>query len=195
MHKSALAPIVSRTLFSTYADSFDAVWATAVSLELRGDATILKKGYHDETSAPKANSIVPAATEVIENADHEVLMIERTDNDLWALPGGAQDISKSAAEAAQREVIKETGIEIEITGLSGIYSDPRHAIADDNGEVRQEFSGRFLAKMTGEELRASSGSRQASQVPASQLENLDIPPSMRLRVVHGLEDHRTPYLG
>jgi 8-oxo-dGTP pyrophosphatase MutT (NUDIX family) len=37
---------------------------------------------------------------------------------------GAQDLGESVVEAAQREVREETGIDIEITGLSGIYSDP-----------------------------------------------------------------------
>ena len=37
----------------------------------------------------------------------------------------------SVVEAARREVREETGIDVEITGLSGIYSDPRHVIAYD----------------------------------------------------------------
>jgi ADP-ribose pyrophosphatase YjhB (NUDIX family) len=154
-----------------------------------------KKDYYDDPNAPKANSIVPAVTALVENDSREILMIERTDNGLWALPGGAQDIGESITEAARREVAEETGIEIEITGLSGIYSDPRHVIAYDNGEVRQEFSVCFLAKMTGGELRTSSESRQARWVPVSQLNDLHMHPSMRLRVTHGLQDRKTPYLG
>lgn len=154
-----------------------------------------KKDYYDDANAPKANSIVPAVTVVVENDSGEVLMIERTDNGLWALPGGAQDIGESVTEAARREVAEETGIEIEITGLSGIHSDPRHVITYDNGEVRQEFSVCFLAKMTGGELRTSSESRQARWISVSQLDDLHMHPSMRLRVTHGLQDRKTPYLG
>lgn len=154
-----------------------------------------KKDYYDDANAPKPNSIVPAVTAVVENDDHEVLMIERMDNGLWALPGGAQNFGESLIEAARREVVEETGIEIEVTGLSGIYSDPRHVIAYDDGEIRQEFSICFLAKMTGGELRASSESRQARWVPANELTNLHMHPSMRLRVAHGLEDRKAPYLG
>jgi ADP-ribose pyrophosphatase YjhB (NUDIX family) len=154
-----------------------------------------KTDYYDDASAPKANRIVPAVAAVVENSDHEVLMIQRTDNDLWALPGGAQDIGESVIEAVQREVTEETGIEIEVTGLSGIYSDPRHVIAYDDGEVRQEFSICFLAKMTGGALRASSESRQVHWVPASELNNLNMHPSMRLRVVHGLQGLKAPHLG
>jgi ADP-ribose pyrophosphatase YjhB (NUDIX family) len=154
-----------------------------------------KKDYYNDAGAPKANSIVPAVTAVVKNDAYEVLMIERTDNGLWALPGGAQDFGESLADAARREVNEETGIEIEITGLSGIYSDPHHVIAYDDGEVRQEFSICFLGKMTGGELRTSSESRQARWVPISQLDDLNMHPSMRLRVTHGLHDRTSPYLG
>jgi ADP-ribose pyrophosphatase YjhB (NUDIX family) len=154
-----------------------------------------KRDYYDDAEAPKANSIVPAVTAVVENNHREILMIQRADNGLWALPGGAQDIGESLTEAARREVAEETGIEIEVTGLSGLYSDPRHVIAYDNGEVRQEFSVCFRAKMTGGKLRTSAESRRVRWVPVSQLDDLRMHPAMRLRVTHGIEDRTTPYLG
>lgn len=132
---------------------------------------------------------------IIENVDREILMIQRTDNGLWALPGGAQDIGESVIEAVRREVMEETGVEIEVTGLSGIYSDPRHVIAYDDGEVRQEFSICFLAKMTGGELRTSSESFQVRWVPTDKVDELNMHPSMHLRVVNGLRSHETPHLG
>src|ERR1700754_3368523 len=106
----------------------------------------------EHPNAPKANSIVPAVTAVVENDNGELLMIERTDNGLWALPGGAQDLEESVIDAVRREVKEETGIDVEVTGLSGIYSDPRHVIAYDDGEVRQEFSLCFYASPTGGSL-------------------------------------------
>lgn len=154
-----------------------------------------KKDYYDDAEAPKANSIVPAVTAIVQNEHHEILMIQRADNGLWALPGGAQDIGESLVQAARREVAEETGIEIEVTGLSGIYSDPRHVIAYDDGEVRQEFSLCFRARPTGGSLRASSETRRVAWVPFDQLDRLEMHPTMRLRVVHGLEKRQAPYLG
>ena len=43
-----------------------------------------------DPAAPKANSIVVAVTAAVRNAQGELLLIERTDNGLWALPGGAR---------------------------------------------------------------------------------------------------------
>ena len=154
-----------------------------------------KKDYYDDPNAPKANSIVPAVTAIVLNDRGELLMIERTDNDLWAIPGGAQDLGESIMDAVRREVREETGIEIEVTGLSGIYSDPRHVIAYDDGEVRQEFSLCFRARPTGGTLRTDSEARQVRWVPADHLDSLNIHPSMCLRITHGLELRPAPYLG
>jgi 8-oxo-dGTP pyrophosphatase MutT (NUDIX family) len=149
----------------------------------------------EHPNAPKANSIVPAVTAVVENDNGELLMIERTDNGLWALPGGAQDLGESVTDAVRREVKEETGIDVEVTGFSGIYSDPRHVIAYDDGEVRQEFSPCFRARPTGGSLHLSSETRRAKWVPFHQLDSLEMHPTMRLRIVHGLEKRSAPYLG
>ena len=153
-----------------------------------------KQDYYDDPAAPKANSIVVAVTAAVQNDRGELLLIERTDNGLWALPGGGQDIGESVVQAARREVHEETGIAVEITGLSGIYSDPKHVIAYDDGEVRQEFSLCFHAKPVSGELRSSSESRQARWVSPDSLPDLKIHPSMRLRIAHALKQEPQPYL-
>ena len=154
-----------------------------------------KRDYYNDPAAPKANSIVVAVTAAVRNAQGELLLIERTDNGLWALPGGGQDIGESVLQAVRREVYEETGIDVEITGLSGIYSDPRHVIAYDDGEVRQEFSLCFYARPVGGDLRSSSESREARWVSPDSLENLKIHPSIRLRINHALKHESQPYLG
>jgi ADP-ribose pyrophosphatase YjhB (NUDIX family) len=154
-----------------------------------------KRDYYDDPTAPKANSIVVAVTAAVRNEQGELLLIERTDNGLWALPGGAQDIGESVVQAARREVNEETGVDVEITGLSGIYSDPQHVIAYDDGEVRQEFSLCFHAKPLGGELRSSSESKEARWVSPDSLQDLKIHPSMRLRINQALKQEPQPYLG
>lgn len=154
-----------------------------------------KRDYYNDPAAPEANSIVVAVTAAVRNAQGELLLIERTDNGLWALPGGAQDIGESVVQAARREVYEETGVDVEITGLSGIYSDPRHVIAYDDGEVRQEFSLCFHAKPVSGEPRSSSESSQARWVSPDSLQDLKMHPSMRLRINHALKQEPQPYLG
>ena len=153
-----------------------------------------KRDYYDDPGAPKANTIVPAVTAIVINNSNELLMIERSDNGYWAVPGGAQDIGESVIDAVKREVAEETGIVVEVVYLTGIYSDPRHVIAYDNGEVRQEFSLCFRAKPVGGSLRMSAEATKVQWVSPEQLDSLKIHPSMRLRIDHGLAAQCAPYI-
>jgi 8-oxo-dGTP pyrophosphatase MutT (NUDIX family) len=152
--------------------------------------------YYDDPSAPPANSMVPAVTAVITDEAGRLLLIHRTDNDRWALPGGGVELGESVSDAVKREVREETGIDVEVTGIVGIYSDPRHVIAYDDGEVRQQFSLCFRARPVGGRLSGSSESTEVRWVPAGEVESLDMHPAQRLRVTHGLDEKATsPYIG
>lgn len=54
-----------------------------------------------------------------------ILLTRREDFAVWCLPGGAVDDGESLAQAGIREVREETGIEVELTRLVGVYSRPR----------------------------------------------------------------------
>jgi ADP-ribose pyrophosphatase YjhB (NUDIX family) len=151
--------------------------------------------YLDDPNAPKANSLVPSVTAVVPDDRGRILMVHRTDNDLWALPGGAMDLGERMADAAVREVKEETGIEIEVTGVVGLYTNPNHVMAYDDGEVRQECSVCFTARMVGGRLATSSETREVRFVAPANLDLLSIHPSMRLRIDHYLENRGQPYLG
>jgi 8-oxo-dGTP pyrophosphatase MutT (NUDIX family) len=82
------------------------------------------------------------------------------------LPGGAIDLGESVAQAAVREAVEETGVVCEVTGLVGIYSDPRHVIHyTSNDEVRQEFSIVLTARL-------SPAARASTRKPARWIGSL-----------------------
>ncbi len=151
--------------------------------------------YIDDPNAPKANSVVPSVVAVVEDDDGRILMIHKTDNDLWALPGGGHDIGEFIRETVVREVREETGFEVEVTNIVGTYTNPNHVMAYDDGEVRQQFSIAFSAKLVGGALRASDESREVAWVAPADLDMLEIHPSMRLRIQHYLDRRPSPYIG
>jgi Obg family GTPase CgtA-like protein len=55
-----------------------------------------------------------------------LLLIQRADDRLWAMPGGACDVGETPAAAGAREVWEETGYTVEITRLLGVF-DSRHS--------------------------------------------------------------------
>jgi ADP-ribose pyrophosphatase YjhB (NUDIX family) len=152
--------------------------------------------YYDDPSAPEANSLVPSVNVVVSNPAGEVLLIRRSDNDNWAVPGGAVDLGESLVQAAVRETREETGVDCEVTGLVGIYTDPRHVMLyTSNREVRQEFSIVLTARATGGEPMRSEESSEVRWVARAELDGYSMDRSMRLRIGHFLEGRATPYLG
>ncbi|NLT55293.1 MAG: NUDIX domain-containing protein [Actinomycetales bacterium] len=152
--------------------------------------------FYDDPDAPPANSLVPSANAVVVDDAGRLLLIHRTDNDNWSLPGGAMDLGESLPETAVREVREETGIDCEITGLVGIYTDPKHVLLyTSDGEVRQEFSVVFTARAVGGQPTPSSESRAVEWVDREDVLALPMHRSMRLRVQHFLENRPTPHLG
>ncbi|WP_216205474.1 NUDIX hydrolase [Amycolatopsis aidingensis] len=149
--------------------------------------------HYQDPDAPRANSIVVAVTAFIQDQDDRLLMIRRTDNDLYAIPGGAQEIGETISQTVVREVQEETGIDVEVTGLIGIYTDPQHVIAFTDGEVRQEFSICFRAHPLSGTPRPSSESKEVLWVQPDRLAALNIHPSIRLRIEHGFANHAEPY--
>lgn len=153
--------------------------------------------YFDDPAAPEINSVVPSVTVAVRNDDGELLLIHKIDNDYWALPGGGHDPGESITETAVREVKEETGIDVKVESLVGTYTDPRHVMKYDDGEVRQQFSLCFKARMVGGVARKDDVETKAVEwIKPVDVPNLRIHPSMRLRIEHALDEARTaPYLG
>ena len=84
--------------------------------------------YYDDPDAPRASTLVPSVNVVVADGAGGIVLIRRTGKGNWALPGGAIDLGESVAQAAARETLEEAGIECVVTGIVGIYSDPKHVI-------------------------------------------------------------------
>ncbi|MDT0309272.1 NUDIX domain-containing protein [Streptomyces sp. DSM 44917] len=151
--------------------------------------------YYDDPSAPEPNSLVVAASAVVTDDEGRILLQRRTDNDLWALPGGGMDMTDSLPGTAVREVKEETGLDVEVTGLVGTYTDPRHIIAYSNGEVRRQFNVCFTARITGGTLTISDESTELRFIAPSEIDGLPMHHTQRLRIQHFLANRSTPYLG
>lgn len=67
-----------------------------------------------------------ATVDVIIECGEGIVLVRRRNPPLgWALPGGFVDPGESVAQAARREAKEETGLDVELTELLGVYSDPK----------------------------------------------------------------------
>lgn len=149
--------------------------------------------YHQDPNAPTANSVRPSAAAFI-HRDGTVLLICRSDNGNWSMPGGAHDPGESLTRTAVRETREEAGIDIGVTGLVGTFTDPTHVIHyTSNDEVRQEFTVVYRAEPIGGTPTPSDESTQVEWVPVNRIPELRMDPSQRKRIDWALT-HDEPYI-
>ncbi|MFC4560139.1 NUDIX hydrolase [Virgibacillus kekensis] len=80
--------------------------------------------------------IVCTAGVIITDNSNRILLIKRTDDGNWCIPGGAMDMGESVEETARREVYEETGLSVGQLKLLNVYSgEQQHHIYPNGDEV------------------------------------------------------------
>ena len=108
-----------------------------------------------------------AATAVVERAGL-VLMLRRaveTGYGLWSLPGGYVDRGEVVEQAAAREVLEETGLQVKINGLVGLFSEEGHPVV----------VAAYAAEETGGKLEAGQEALELGFYPLDALPTLAFP--------------------
>lgn len=82
--------------------------------------------------------------------DGAILLMQRADNGHWGLPGGHVEPGESVTEATVREVLEETGFQVEVGRLIGVYSDPARQTVGQGAERPQLVNLCFDARVVGE---------------------------------------------
>jgi ADP-ribose pyrophosphatase YjhB (NUDIX family) len=149
--------------------------------------------YYGDPQAPQPNSLVPGGAALVVDEQGRVLLQRRADSGNWSLPGGVMELGETMGQAVVREVREETGVDVELTGILGIYTDPAHVIAYDDGEVRQEFVVAFTARVVGGELKGSDESTEVRWVRLPEVDSLPMHETVRLRISHYRRS--APYIG
>jgi 8-oxo-dGTP diphosphatase len=151
--------------------------------------------YFHDPQAPVASAVVPSAFVAVRWLGGRVLLVRRCDTGGWELPGGRVDVGETAVEAAVRETAEEAGVRVLVTGLAGLFSDPRHVIRSVTGEVRQQFAVLFRARAIGGMPRPDlHETSEAAWVAWADLAGLPLEPHARLWIEQALAEHEPPHL-
>nr|MDQ3579709.1 NUDIX domain-containing protein [Actinomycetota bacterium] len=111
----------------------------------------------------------------------------------YHLPGGPQITGETLAQAACRATVEATGVDIEITGLVGIYSDPSDVVRRPGEGWCQELSVCFQARPVGGDMGADGTFHEPLWVEPERLDGLTVPKAERARVTHVLAERDRPY--
>jgi 8-oxo-dGTP pyrophosphatase MutT (NUDIX family) len=104
--------------------------------------------FHDE-AAPTASVVTPSVFVAVRSVEGRLLLVRRCDSGCWELPGGRVDVGETAVQAAVRETAEEAGLQVVVTGLVGVFTDPGHVIRSRVGEVHQQFALVFRGQAIG----------------------------------------------
>ncbi|WP_078291658.1 NUDIX hydrolase [Mycobacterium sp. D16R24] len=99
---------------------------------------------------------------IVVRDDGRVLVIKRDDNGHWEAPGGVLELDESFEAGVRREVFEETGLEVAVERLTGVYKNLTHGIValvylcrPAGGEPHPTDEAREICWMTKEEIQSA----------------------------------------
>jgi ADP-ribose pyrophosphatase YjhB (NUDIX family) len=116
----------------------------------------------DSSTSPACFRIAVSAV-ILEQGN--VLLAHRRDIDWWNLPGGGMELGETVDEALCREVLEETGLEVAIERLVGVYSKPQ----------KHEVVLTFSCHVTGGTLRETEETRECRYFAPDNLPSNTLP--------------------
>ena len=136
----------------------------------------------------KEGKIRLGTSAIIFNGDGKFLLTRREDNGQWCLPGGAVESGESLAEACQREVFEETGLQVRVRRLVGVYSHSDQLIVYKDGNKAFIVAIHFEAEITGGNLGLSNETTDFRYFTLKETETLEMLGRHRERIIDTLRN-------
>ena len=119
---------------------------------------------------------------IFDQQREKILLTRREDNNQWCLPSGGMEPGESATEACIREVEEETGLQVAIKHLIGVYTTPHELIVYRDGNKFQLVALCFEAEIRGGELRLSCETTEYGYFSYQEIQELDLLLNHRRRI-------------
>lgn len=136
-----------------------------------------------ERIAAGATYRLGASAAVWNASGDRILLTRRADNGQWCLPAGGLEPGERLAEACEREVGEETGLEVRVTRLIGIYSSPDVVIQYVDHGPFQMVAAHFEVEVIGGALATSDETTELGYFSLSEIDDLDLMAHHRERIL------------
>ncbi len=138
-----------------------------------------------ERIAKEGRLAVGCSAFVFDAKREKVLLLKRSDDGKWAVPGGAMRAGESLTEACIREVLEETGLRVKIKRLLSVYTSPHRLLTYADGNKWQAVDLHFEAEIIDGDLTANEEATALCFYTLAQTESLDMHGIDRMRVQDG----------
>jgi ADP-ribose pyrophosphatase YjhB (NUDIX family) len=123
-----------------------------------------------------------------------ILLTRRTDNGQWCLPGGRMESGESAAEACEREVFEETGLNVRVKRLVGVYSHPDQLVVYPDGNKAHVVALHFEADIIGGELGLSNETTDFGYFTLQEIEGLEMLGRHKERIIDTMANQSETFI-
>ena len=142
----------------------------------------------------KQGKIRLGCTAAIFDGNGRILLTKRSDNGQWCLPGGALDPGETVSEACVREVLEETGLQVRVKRLIGIYSHSDQLVVYPDGNKVQVVALHFEVEVTGGIAGLSDEVSDFGYFSPNEMEGLEFLGRHRERVLDTYEKYSEPVI-
>ena len=140
-----------------------------------------------ERIAKEGRLAVGCSAFIFDSKREKVLLIQRSDDGKWAVPGGAMMAGESLTEACERETLEETGLKIQVNRLLSVYTSPHRLLTYPDGNKWQPVVLHFEAEIVEGELTTNEEAMAFGFFSLSETENLEMHGMDRMRVSDGFK--------
>ena len=119
--------------------------------------------------------ILPSVTAIVFDEDNRILLARHADTKRWVAPGGSIEPNENPIDAVIREVLEETGLNVEPIKILGVFGGSDFEVIYSNGDRVTYVMTVYECKIIGGELKPdNSETLELQYVGASELADLDL---------------------
>ena len=137
---------------------------------------------------------VGCSAAIFDPGKKKILLVCRADNGRWAVPGGYMEPGENVAEACAREVLEETGLQVQVKELIAVYSTPHKLIEYEDGNRYQLVVLHFMAEPVDGRLGISDETTDAGYFTYKELQELEIGDFDQQRIDDAFTAHHPTFI-
>lgn len=137
---------------------------------------------------------VGCSASVLDETGEKMLLVKRSDNGRWTVPGGYMEAGENLHEACQREVLEETGLQVTVERLIGVYTNPNILLTYPDGNKWQIVVLHFAARKVVEIGDHDAEVTAVSYFTRAETHQLDVGPLDRQRIDDGFAQQEATFI-
>jgi ADP-ribose pyrophosphatase YjhB (NUDIX family) len=141
--------------------------------EASGDVSVAKIIEGDRVGKLGTLALGCSAT-IFDSTRQKVLLTRRSDNGRWCLPGGRTESGESIVETCLRETLEETGLEVRVVQLLGVYSSPHRLVEYPDGNRYHVVALNFEVEPIGGALMISDETTDYGYFSWDEMAHMDV---------------------